>query len=247
MQARPFVRLSSSILAAIFLLAAAASNADSVRLEPVADNTLFEDADGDTSNGAGPALFAGNNNQNGGRHRRALIVFDLASALPQGVVVDSARLDLHISNSSDWVPRLMTIHRMLSAWGEGQSFATGGVGARATPGDASWTCAFYPDRLWRDPGGDFQAEPSASLVVGGAGVCAWTGPGLASDVADWLRLPESNFGWIVLGDESGPGTARRFDSREHSDPANRPSLTVYYSPAKALRLTTWGSIKAAYR
>lgn len=237
-----------------FLLVAMASHfwvanafAGSVTLEPVRDNTLFEDADGDTSNGAGPALFAGNNNQNTGRSRRALIAFDLASAIPDRAVVDSVTFTLHVSSVSDLLPRVMTLHRVTSDWGEGESFSTGGTGAQASPGDASWTHAILPDRLWREPGGDFEPAPSASQVVAGSGSYRWTGAGLLTDVADWLQQPSGNFGWLVMGGESGPGTARRFDSREHQDPAYRPMLTVHYSLPRPARLATWGSVKAAYR
>ena len=229
------------------VLGVTAAHGGSVRLEPTSDATLFEDADGDTSSGAGPALFAGNNNQEAGRARRALIAFDVASALPAGAIVDSARLELHVSNVSDLRPRLMTIHRVTCPWGEGRSTAAGGAGAPAMPGDATWTCAFFPDRLWREPGGEFEANPSATLLVGGVASYVWTGAALAADVLSWLRQPAANFGWLLLGDEAGPGTARRFDSREHPDAAQRPTLTVHYSFPGPPKLTTWGGLKATYR
>ena len=240
------MKLPLSLVVAACLSWLPSARAESVRLVPVSDNTLFEDADGDTSNGSGPALFAGRNNQGGGRARRALIAFDL-SAIPPGAVVDSVDLALHVSNSSDFVPRVLTVHRVTSAWGEGGSSTSGGTGATATTGDASWTCTFYPDQLWRTRGGDFDPLASASQVVGPTGTCVWSSHDLIADVAAWLRQPSANHGWIVLGDESAPGTARRFDSREHPDPATRPSLTIHFSPSRPPRGVTWGSVKAAYR
>ena len=50
------------------------------------------------------------------------------------------------------------------------------------------------------------------------------------DVNDWGDDPSSNFGWVVIGDESVGGTRQRFDSRENMTEANRPILEVVYRP-----------------
>jgi hypothetical protein len=233
-------------LVAALLPWSASARAETIRLEPSADNTLFEDAEGDTSNGAGPALYVGRNNQNSGRARRAVIAFDL-DAIPRGASVDSVVLELHLSNSSDLVPRSLTVHRLDAPWGEGQSMSAGGTGTDATTGDATWVHAFFPDRSWLTPGGDFEALVSATQIVGATGSCAWVGRGLVADVMAWLQQPATNHGWLILGDESSPGTARRFDSRENPVSAMHPSLTIHFSPTRSARAMTWGSIKAAYR
>ena len=49
-------------------------------LAPVADTTLYEDAAGAISNGAGESLFVGVNAF--GQKRRAIARFDVAAALP---------------------------------------------------------------------------------------------------------------------------------------------------------------------
>jgi hypothetical protein len=54
---------------------------------------------------------------------------------------------------------------------------------------------------------------------------------MVSDVQGWLDNPSGNFGWIMIGDESGPLTAKRFDSRENGAVQNRPRLTVFHTPA----------------
>lgn len=54
---------------------------------------------------------------------------------------------------------------------------------------------------------------------------------MASDVQAWLDDPNSNFGWIVIGDElPNQSSAKRFDSRESSDTGNRPVLTIEFEP-----------------
>jgi hypothetical protein len=53
---------------------------------------------------------------------------------------------------------------------------------------------------------------------------------MAADAQAWLDTPASNYGWILVGDESTSSTAKRFDTREFPNPATRPVLTVEFSP-----------------
>ncbi|MCL4209692.1 MAG: hypothetical protein KJZ68_03420, partial [Phycisphaerales bacterium] len=100
------------------------------------------------------------------------------------------------------------------------------------PGDATWLHRFHDTVFWTQPGGDYVAAASASRVVGGLGAYVWgSTPAMVADVQAWLDNPGSNFGWIVIGDESTTTTAKRFDSREHPTQANRPRLTIDYLPA----------------
>jgi hypothetical protein len=229
----------------LLLGSAAATVAASITLIPSHDNTLLESAAGDLSNGSGPALFAGNNGQ--GLARRALLFFDLASRVPARSVIDSVVLMLQVSNAPNGIEQQFTLHRALADWGEGASAATGGVGAAAAEADATWLHTFYPARKWATPGGEFDPAMSASLPVADVGSYSWRGIGLTTDVRSWLAQPGTNHGWLVRGDETGPNTARRFDSREAADPATRPTLTIYYTERFAARSITWGSVKLRYR
>jgi len=217
----------------------------SVTVAPLHDNTLFEDAEGDVSNGAGTGLFCGRNSL--GVRRRAVLAFDPAGALPAGAVLDSVRLVLHAQPASDLLPRTVRLHRLLAGWGEGASFTTGGSGAPAATGDATWLHAFYPSTFWSTPGGDFAPEPSAALGVLGEGDCVWSSPGLTDDVRTWIADPATRFGWIVLGDETGNNTARRFDSRESTPPEFRPRLLLFFSSPTAARSISWGRLKLSYQ
>ena len=51
-------------------------------------------------------------------------------------------------------------------------------------------------------GGDFSATVSASQSVGAIGQYTWSSAQMVADVQSWLDNPASNFGWLVLGDES---------------------------------------------
>jgi hypothetical protein len=241
--------VSVSSLVILFLLAAStllgsAAGAEVLTLEAERDNTLFEDAEGDTSNGSGPSLFAGRNSQ--GRVRRALVWFDVESSLPPGALVDSATLQLHLSSSSDPSPRATRVHRVLANWGEGASVSSGGGGATAEFDDATWLNTFFPGAFWSSTGGDFALPPSASATVAGEGDWAWRDPQLTADVQAWLA-EGGNHGWVVISDETVPGTARRFDSREYSNPDRRPRLTLHYSMVTQAVPHSWGGLKHRYR
>jgi hypothetical protein len=199
---------------------------ETVRLAPAQDNTLYESEAGNISNGAGEYLFAGQTQR--GELRRALLAFDL-SAIPRSATVISATLTLTMSKTiAGETP--VTLHAAAAPWGEGASDALGdeGAGAAAEPGDATWRHTFFNSDSWATPGGDFAATPSATTPVAGSGAYTWAGAGLTADVAAWVRDPAVNFGWVLLGDETAPTTAKRFDSRENV-PDVRPTLVVVYA------------------
>ena len=224
---RGFLWLAAAVLLPVSALA------QPVELFPARDNTLYEDAGGAFSNGSGTFLFAGRTAQ--GQSRRALLAFDVAGALPAGARLDSVVLRLNVSNARGG-SHPMRLHRVLAAWGEGPSDAgtPGGQGTAAATGDATWVHTFFDGERWQRAGGDFAPDPSAERAVDGTGSYTW-GPsaGMLDDVRAWLDDPAANHGWIVLGTEVAEQTAKRFDSREHPTPANRPVLTLYYSTSTA--------------
>lgn len=211
------------------LFIATAASADTVTLQARKDNTLFEDPNGALSNGAGAYLFAGHTNE--GKKRRALIAFDVAASIPAGSTITGVTLNLRMSRTKAGnVP--VALHRVLADWGEGTSNADSqeGTGAPATTGDATWRHRFYPATFWTTPGGEYGPAASASRTVGGNGVYAWSSSSMVADVQMWLDTPVTNFGWAVIGSESGLQTAKRFDSRENGTIGNRPTLVVTFTP-----------------
>ncbi len=209
---------------AVALLPAVPARADIISLQPTRDNTIYEDPFGLLSNGQGPYLFAGATVH--GTLRRGLIAFD-PGAIPAGSTIVRAELILHMSRTIT-TAEPVTLNRALVSWGEGASFALGegGQGAPAEPGDATWLSRFHPDLPWSSPGGDFDPDASANTLVSGNGYYSWTG--LAPDLQRWLDHPASNLGWFILGNEGAPASAKRFDTREHTDPDLRPQLIVEY-------------------
>jgi hypothetical protein len=230
------------VLAALVATGTTASAAV-ITLHPVRDNTLFLDATGAISNGAGDGIFCGNNAHL--NTRRGLIYFAVSDSLQAGAVIDSVELRLNVDSAPNSTPQQVSIHRVLASWGEGTSLSNGGAGAPSTDGDATWLHRFYPGTFWTTPGGDFDSAASATTSVGIIGWHVWKSAALTQDVAQWLSTPSTNFGWLIQGPENAASTARRFDSRETANP---PELIIYYRMTiEATSPTTWGHVKSLYR
>jgi hypothetical protein len=203
--------------------------ADVININPIKDNTLYQyvPADGDLSNARGFHFFAGETGM--GELRRGVLAFDIAGNIPAGSTILGVTLSLNMSRTGVDTARTIELHTLLADWGEGTSQATGeeGTGAPATPNDATWRHRFFDTIFWTTEGGDFSATVSASQSVGPVGVYTWSSSQMRADVQSWLDDPASNFGWLVLGDESEILTAKRFDTRESASP---PVLTIQFRP-----------------
>ncbi|MEE8146234.1 MAG: multicopper oxidase domain-containing protein, partial [Longimicrobiales bacterium] len=218
------------LVAALLLLPVVAS-ADTVVVEPVKDNTLYDEPSGALSNGAGDSFFAGFTGEP--RVVRGLVEFDVAAAVPPGSTISSVTLTLYMARASVENPlttNTVSMHRALTEWGEGTSHAPQGEGqgADSTTGDATWLHTFYPSSFWAAPGGDYVTTASASFNVFVAPAdYSWTSPQLAVDVQLFLDDPAQNHGWILIGTETA--NARRFDSRTSVDPSKHPRLTIDFT------------------
>ncbi|MGB0715180.1 MAG: multicopper oxidase domain-containing protein [Phycisphaerae bacterium] len=198
-----------------------------VVLSAAKDNTLYETDQGQFTNGAGDHIFSGKNLAN--EARRAVIAFDL-SPIPTGSIITGVSLELYMSRTQAGT-ETVEIHSLLTDWGEEGSDADGneGVGDTPEPGDATWLHTFFDDQFWAQLGGDFVNTASAGTQVGGIGYYTWSSNGMINDVQGWVNNPSSNFGWIVIGNEAGVGTAKRFDSRTHPFSNRRPQLTINFT------------------
>lgn len=224
-----------AIAAGAALATGAAAQEVEVVLAADADTSIFSDIAANNSNGAGPDLYSGRVGPAGGTVRqRSLVRFDL-SAIPADATIISAEVTLNLVQPGPFVtPDIYTLSRVTSPWGEGGAIAGGGQGAPATPDDATWNAAFFPGVPWGVPGGDFVAESSAAVEVGTVGNVdvTWLGGSLADDVAAWVAGIEPNHGWILIGNEVDPWSARKFGAREN-DPSRQPRLTVVYEAGPA--------------
>jgi hypothetical protein len=222
---------SRTLLAIILTTAlgfmAGSANAAIINITPSKDNTLYEydPAEGDTSNALGLHFFAGETAMS--ELRRGVLAFDIAGHIPPGSTIIAVTLSLNMSKTALDTARIVELHKLLADWGEGTSIAPGeeGDGAPATPNDATWRHRFFDTIFWTNEGGDFSATVTASQSVSVVGPYTWSSPQMVADVQSWLDNAASNFGWLVLGDESTSITSKRFDTRESASP---PVLTIQY-------------------
>jgi len=192
------------------------------------DNTLIENSIGEFSNGLGSSFFVGRTNQNSESIRRGLIAFDIADQIPAGSTITEVKLTLNLEKTPSGKESI-GLHRVLSDWGEGSSSTKGGRGAPATEGDATWLHTFYDTDLWSELGGDFIPDLSAAQMIEDVGTYTWgSTPEMVKDVQEWLDSPETNFGWVLLGNETDSGTVKVFASRQNSNVSIHPQLRVSF-------------------
>jgi hypothetical protein len=220
--------LAVILMSALGCAAGISANAAIVVINPSKDNTLYEydPKVGDTSNALGFHFFAGETGM--GELRRGVIAFDISGHIPPGSMITTVSLSMNVSRVPVATAYMIELHKLLADWGEGTSQASGeeGEGAPATPNDATWRHRFFDAIFWTTEGGDFSAVVSATQSVGPLGQYTWSSAQMVADVQEWLDNPASNFGWLVLGDESAIATAKRFDTRESASP---PVLTIQFT------------------
>ena len=125
----------------------------------------------------------------------------------------------------------MSLHHVTELWGEGASNAgdsRDGGGAASQPGDATWIHTSFPNSRWVMPGGTFDNVADATATTTSDRV-TWESPAMVARVQQWADQPATNFGWIVVGVETAIATAKRFDSREHTNTSARPALTIEFN------------------
>ncbi|MCC6320701.1 MAG: multicopper oxidase domain-containing protein [Phycisphaerales bacterium] len=208
-----------------------ASVAQGVVVDIVAskDASIYEEVS-DVANGAGVYIHCGNNSN--GFARRALVQFDL-SVIPSGSTITAATLTIRVDDGGNSGPtETVELRRVTQEWSEGPSDpgGPGGGGVGALPGDVTWSHRNWSTLAWTNPGGTFAGTASASASVSSvAGPKTFTSAGMVSDLQNWLDAPSTNFGWLLLGNETGSRTARRISSRQNPTPSEAPTLTVTYT------------------
>ena len=206
---------------------------DSVNVFPSKDNSIFSEGN-NLSDGAGLFLYAGRTNNSAAvQVRRALIRFNVTS-VPANSQIQSVKLTLTTLKSAGntTTSHNFTLHKLLSNWGEGTSNGLGN-GSPATTNDATWQNTFYPSLNWTTNGGDFINTASASAAGIKDELTEWlsskAGNGqMLNDVKDWIANSNSNYGWLIKGEESVRGSAKAFASREGLGIYPK-TLTIYFS------------------
>lgn len=224
--------------------------AGSIMINPDLDNTLIQTANGTLSNALGDIYVGRTGQADASSRRRGAIHFDVHGNVPAGSTINSVTLRLWLVSAGDATTRTCYVHEASASWGEGSSYYNGGLGDASTTNDATWVHRFHSGTSWSSAGGDYNGTASASASCGSSSATAqwytWSSATMAGEVQDWLDTPSSNHGWILVGDESTGGTARRFTSREGVDDASDhyPELIIDYTPPPGLAAPAAASRRA---
>lgn len=196
-----------------------------ISITPMKDNSIY--SENDNSNALG-SLYAGKTSSSG--IRRALMQFDIAGSLPAGATIDSVSLALTQTKIGPAGTATFELHPLLATWGEGTSSGTG-QGGTPSMGDATWNFRIFNTNSWTAPGGDFGSTSGTTIF--GTSITVYTfasQAGLVTDVQNWLDTPSLNFGWILRAADEVSTTARELGSRQNAIAAERPTLTINYTP-----------------
>ena len=208
------------------------SDTESVTLTATRDNTIYQELTGN-SNGGGTRMVVGrtagtSSGSTASLSRRGLVQFNVSS-IPANSTISTATMSLTADTPALTGPQTITIHRLTSAWTEGNANASGttalaaaGVGATTSGGGATWNNRSF-STAWSTAGGDFAAS-SGSFSVDDVGT--YNSTSLVSDVQAWVNGTTNN-GWLLRGTEASAFTVKRFRTREAGTGA--PTLNVVYT------------------
>lgn len=135
---------------------------------------------------------------------RALLQFDVLSAVPSGADIESAEMTVCMTNILTLaVGRTHNLHQVTNAWSEGS---------------ASWS---------NMPA--FAAAISDSLNVPLVASCVTLD--VTADVQAWVN-GQPDYGWILKDNSEGSGglAGVEYASSENGSAANRPELKISYTP-----------------
>ena len=199
-------------------------------ITPSQDNTIYSN-NASNANGLGD-IYSGQNCSN--HTRRALIKFDL-SIIPSDATITGVSLKVNVNNTSSAAGSGNTtynIHPLTKHWGEGGS-SGGGQGALALAPDATWTEAvsggIVPDP-WNTNGGDYlpSSLSTVDFTISNTDYTFPTTTLFTTKAQSWLNTPSTNFGLILIGDETQACTLRRLGSKEKG---TAPILAVTWEQA----------------
>lgn len=193
--------------------------APTATLTAVEDTTITEKSP-DTPQGGDAQLQIGTTGPAAGyKSSRSLLRFEL-TAIPTNATVTRATLTVNLEQVAPGVTNLwVNLHRVVRPWSE--AFATWSNRLAATP--------------WSVPGAAAPADfvllaTQSNRITTTLGLYTFaSGPRMVADVQDWVRIPATNHGWIMISQLQSVGqTECKFTAHEATSAASRPRLMVDY-------------------
>lgn len=171
--------------------------------------------------GGEPSIYAGSETY-GPYH--GVLSFDL-SGIPAGATVYGATASLW----QEWgpytaTPTILAVHRIAGPWLEGSGWGD------CTDDGATWYES-EPGQMWITPGGDFDPEVVAQLLIpNDDGLRYWRDWTITSLVQTWVDGTAPNYGFLMKATDEGLITFHSAGfSSDDAVPDFRPRLTVTYA------------------
>lgn len=262
---RSILRLSLSACLAMSslgcLAAAAPTRADTVKLEPLADNWISSCSTGCTVNNGGMgelrvrASWWGSPGNFEPKNFRSLLTFDLGSLPADENLITHATMGLYYFEAagpphSDPVGRTYDVRRLTNVWDEMNSTWQARDDYNE-PNPVYWDSYDSGEPEYQPGGGDFASTVYASAVVP-ASAGQWVTWDVTALVKEGLGGTD-NFGFLIKDAaeyESDPGGGEisyiaKFRSGEFADNAFRPYLEVTFEDNPIPTVSEWGLIVTA--
>ena len=159
-----------------------------------------------------------------GANFRPIIRFNL-TGVPQGAVINSARLGLYFFNipAGD-----STANRTYDIYKVQQNPARDWIELQAT-----WN-RYNTTNLWTTAGGDYIGTPTGNITFDSTALNSFVYWDVTSDVQNFSDNRSQNFGWIIMDSQNTARTRRDFRSKEAVTAAQRPVLILNYTEYTAL-------------
>lgn len=236
-------KMQNLMVVSAILAAVATTQADTVRLEPTADNWISSCSSGSTvNNGTDDYLrvrssWWGPAGAKEPKNFRSLLQFELSSLPGDSSLIAEARLGLYYFSAphADPAGRTYDVYAVTHDWSEtGATWQARENYDQASP--TYWDGYSAGTPTYQPGGADIEALSVASAIVPAA-TDTWMTWDVSDLLAGWIDNPSSRHGLLVKDANevaANPGGNishhAQFRSREFSDPTLRPYLEVTYVP-----------------
>ena len=215
------------------------SNCSTVALT-ASEDTYMSANDVTYNNGGNTIIHV--DNTTGTSRRGALLKWDLSS-IPSSATINSASLQLYISDAS---PLVFNLYNMRRSWVEGTSSQAAssssanwntydGSNSWGTVGAASTSTDRYDTNLWGADTSTFASTGSATVALNSSGVAV---------VQGWVDGSLTNYGLTMQNYSGSTSNAVYFASSENSTTANQPKLNISYCVSSSPAINISGTLSA---